>query len=143
MTMRAVALASGLALTLSACGPDDAPDTTTARSAAPVAAARASIAPPVLADDVRLHLERGNSAVGLGDYAVALRHYEAAVAADSTVGAAWFGVWMSLTELGETDRAAEARARLEQLGRPAPGDPHATTPADAGRDDTPPQEEGA
>ncbi len=142
MTGRAVACAAGLAVLLTACG-DPASDATTARSAAPVAAARASIAPPALTPEVRTHLERGNSAVGLGDWAIALGHYEAAVDADSTAGAAWFGVWMSLTELGETDRAAEARARVTQLGRPVPGDPHAITPADTSRYDTPPQEEGA
>lgn len=90
-------------------------------------------------------MDEGYAAFEAGNLSGALRSYEAAVEVDSTVAAAWFGVYMTYDALGETARAREIRERIIGMSAPTPGDPHA-----AFADDGPPsletsaaEEEGA
>lgn len=60
-------------------------------------------------------LDSGSAAFSARDYAGALRHYRAAVDQDSTVAAAWFGVYMAQTALGDERAAEEAFERAREL----------------------------
>jgi len=137
-----------IAIAAAACGGEAADDRATPRPGPP-ASDRVSIAPPPLAPEVRAHVDSGNVAFERGDVAAALGHFEAALAADTASGAAWFGAWMAHMELGDTERAAEARSRLGEVARPRPGDPHSDprvdprASSDPGSRNPSRQEEGA
>jgi len=103
------ALAMGLAL--GACRPDDQPT----RSIDPDAAVRTRAEMP---EALVAHLDSGNAAFRAHDFAGARDEYRAALAIDSTVTAAWFGVFMAERALGNADAAAQALARARDL---APG----------------------
>lgn len=105
----ALALAGGAAL--GACRPDDQPT----RSIDPDAAVRTRAEMP---EALVAHLDSGNAAFSGHDFAAARDEYRAALAIDSTVTAAWFGVFMAERALGNGDAAAEALARAQDL---APG----------------------
>lgn len=64
-----------------------------------------------LPDAVVAHLDSGNAAYRDGEYGRALRHYRSAAAADSTVAAAWFGVYMAERALGDSVAADSALRR--------------------------------
>jgi len=68
-----------------------------------------------LSESVVAQLDSGSAAFSSRDYAGALRHYQAAVAGDSTVAAAWFGVYMAQTALGDQRAAEDAFARARSL----------------------------
>lgn len=114
-----------VALGITACGGEPEPPTA-GPGAVETRETRVSIAPPVLAPDVRARLDEGNTAFENGEYEAARRSFEAAVAADTMAVAAWFGLYMTFVELGEPERAREVSARLEAMARPPLGDPHAT-----------------
>jgi len=128
--MRTPLTALAVGVLVMACGGDASSDPSGERLPGLPVSERASIAPRVLAPEVERHVTEGNTAFELGDAAGALEHFEAALEADSTEVTAWFGVWMTLAELGETTRAEEARARLTQFGAPRVGDPHAASQSD-------------
>lgn len=129
-------------LVVLACG-DGEPEATS-RGSEPPRQERVSISPPPLAPEVRTLIDEGNQAFERGDPEAALRSFEAAIEADSLSAAAWFGAYMTWAETGNTERAAEARARLTTLARPAFGDPHAADPTgtDGMMDETPQLEGG-
>jgi len=74
--------------------------------------------------EVRAPLEDGNEAARAGDFQAALDAYRAALAVDSTVGAAWLGVAWAQEELGQPEAARQARVRLRALAAPPRGGPH-------------------
>lgn len=88
--------------------------------AAPGAAER-DLPPPVT-----VHLDSGNVAYRAGEYEEARRHFRAAVAADTTAAAGWFGVYMAERALGNDAAAEAALQRAGGLGdasdmHPGPG----------------------
>lgn len=117
-----------LAVALAACGGSEAPTEETVR-ARPGGAP--SPAPAPIPAEVQAHLDEGNAAFEAGNLSGALRSFEAAVEADSTVAPAWFGVYMTYEALGETEKAGEIQARIVRMSAPGPGDPHAA-PTDGG-----------
>lgn len=80
-----------------------------------------------LPPSVTVHLDSGNAAYRADDYRGARRHFRAAVEADSTVAAAWFGVYMVERALGNDGAADSALRRAGGLDdatgmHPGPGD---------------------
>lgn len=73
------------------------------------AAARAA-AERDLPPSVTVPLDSGNVAYRAGDYEEARRHFRAAVEADTTAAAGWFGVYMAERALGN-ERAADSALR--------------------------------
>ena len=133
-------MARGVTLTLTglmvglvcaACGPDDPlDDMTVSREEIPEAAAAL--------------LDAGNDAFRAADYELAKQHYLAAVSADSTIAAAWYGVAMSERALGNDAAADSVLQRLGAIGATLPhpdvadsmpwsphGSPHASPAGDA------------
>jgi Tfp pilus assembly protein PilF len=72
------------------------------------------------------HLDRGNELYGAGDATAARAEYRAALAADSTSAAAWFGIYMASTALGDDVAAEEALGHVSRLAPDAgwQGHPH-------------------
>ena len=98
----------------SACAdppPDAQPDGTTEVS--DTAAARAAPAEPVAA--LRAVLDSAHKAFEEGDAVGALTLYHVAAERDSTLAAAWFGVFMSQRALGDTAAADSAFRRARRL----------------------------
>jgi Tfp pilus assembly protein PilF len=79
------------------------------------------------------HLDRGNGLYGAGDAAGARAEYRAALEADATSAAAWFGVYMASTLLGDDAAAEEALGHVNRLAPDAgwQGHPHAAGAAPA------------
>ncbi len=119
--LAAMAMTAGLV----ACGGTGGPASTPPEAPADQPVDRVSIAPPELAPEIRRRLDEGNAAFEAGDLEAAQGHYEAALEVDSTSAPAWFGLYMTLVELGENERAASAAARVQAVATPPPGDPHA------------------
>ena len=107
----AVVAALAVGVALGACRPDDQPT----RSIDPDDAVRTRAEMP---EALVAHLDSGNAAFRAHDFAGARDEYRAALAIDSTVTAAWFGVFMAERALGNADAAAQALARARDL---APG----------------------
>jgi tetratricopeptide (TPR) repeat protein len=74
---------------------------------------RADLAPAVAA-----HLDSGSVLFRADDHEAALEHYRMAVEIDPDAAAAWFGVYMAETALGNVEAATEA---LERAQREVPG----------------------
>jgi tetratricopeptide (TPR) repeat protein len=103
----------GLAFALVALGCRPAGDQRTETLTAEEArAARAALSPEVAA-----LIDSGNAAYRERRDEAALRHFGAAVQLDSTLAAAWFGVYMAEQRLGNTD-AAEAALRRARRAEP-------------------------
>ena len=94
-----------------ACRPDDQPT----RSIDPDAAERTRAELPA---ELVAHLDSGSAAYRADDFEAAREQYRAAVAMDSSVTAAWFGVYMAERALGNAEAAEEALKRAQDL---APG----------------------
>lgn len=93
-----------------------------------------------LPPSVTVHLDSGNAAYRADDYRRARRHFHAAVEADSSVAAGWFGVYMAERALGNDRAADSALRRAGATG--APSDVHHAPGIDSGGGMTPdPQEE--
>lgn len=68
-----------------------------------------------LAEQVVLALDSGNAAYRREDYETAREHFREAVRVDSTVAAAWFGLYMVERALGNEEAAEAARERAAGL----------------------------
>jgi tetratricopeptide (TPR) repeat protein len=90
---------------LAGCQRDDDQRTDTIRDR-DVLAARQQLDPAVTAA-----LDSGNVAYRARDYERALDHYQQAVAADQTLAAGWFGIYMAQLALGNVDAAEAAMAQ--------------------------------
>lgn len=77
-----------------------------------------------LPPSVTVHLDSGNAAYRADDYRRARRHFRAAVEADTTAAAGWFGVYMAERALGN-DRAADSALRRAGALGGAPDAHHA------------------
>jgi tetratricopeptide (TPR) repeat protein len=62
-----------------------------------------------------IHLDSANALYIAGDHAGALARYQSALAADSTNAAAWYGIYMASSVLGDTAAAAAALLQTERL----------------------------
>lgn len=77
-----------------------------------------------LPEQVVLALDSGNAAYRRNDYEAAREHFRGAVEVDSTVAAAWFGLYMVERALGNDEAAEAARERAagltgaEDMGHP-------------------------
>jgi hypothetical protein len=69
-----------------------------------------------LAYSLKAHLDSGNAAYSDQKYDVARDHYRRAVALDSTLSAAWFGIYMAETKLGNKAAADSAIVRARKEG---------------------------
>lgn len=74
---------------------------------------RESLPPELVAQ-----LDSGSAAFRAEDLDGALRHYQAVTEIDDQVAAGWFGIYMVHNARGETDAAAAALTRAQEL---APG----------------------
>lgn len=76
-------------------------------------------------------IDSGNVRFVAGDHAGALVHYRAATADAGSAAAAWYGVYMASSALGDTATAAEALGQVQQLVPEAvmSQNPHQATPA--------------
>jgi tetratricopeptide (TPR) repeat protein len=70
---------------------------------------RADLDPEVVA-----HLDSGSVLFRADDHQAALEHYRMAVEIDPDAAAAWFGVYMAETALGNIEAATEALARARR-----------------------------
>lgn len=96
---------------LTACVPEDQrTDTVDAEAGERV---RGELGPEVVAQ-----LDAGSAAFREGAYEKALEHYGKAVELDEEAAAAWFGVYMAHDALGNSEEAAKALERAQQI---APG----------------------
>lgn len=68
---------------------------------------------------VAVRIDSGNVAYRAGDYEAARRHFRAAAREDTTVGAAWFGVYMAERALGNAAAADSALQRAGALDDPS------------------------
>ncbi len=138
VTQASTALVLTIGLALSACGGKGG--TGSASSAARDTSARASR--EQVPDSVRQQLDSGNAAYRAKDYETARRHYGAATRMAPNFTAAWFGVYMAATALGDTASADSAKSHLGGMGQaagmhnvphagmmPPGGMPHGTTGA--------------
>lgn len=80
---------------------------------------------------VAVQVDSGNAAFRAGEYARARRHYTAATRADPHVPAAWFGLYMAESALGNRAAAESALARAGDIA-PAARIHHALPPVDSG-----------
>ena len=103
--------------TLAACGKGGP---ATSGTPADSAAAR-----PVVAEGGRAQLDSGNAAYRAKDYTGALAHYRAAVESQPRSPAAWFGVYMAQTALGNKAAADSAMNQARTLD-PGMGGGHPT-----------------
>jgi len=112
---RAPLLAATLvaALLSAGCGRSQPPG----RDAAQAPAATASGAPRMELG-AGVQLDSGNSSYRAKDYAGALAHYRNAAGRDPSLVAAWFGIYMAQTAMGNTVGADSAMQKVQAL---APG----------------------
>lgn len=101
--------------------PEDHPDISGMEGGAAAGTAQRALPP-----GVTVHLDSGNVAYRAGEYEEARRHFLAAVSADSTASAGWFGVYMAERALGNDAAADSALQRAGGLGEasgmhPSPG----------------------
>jgi tetratricopeptide (TPR) repeat protein len=83
------------------------------------------------------HLDGGNARFAAGDHEGALARYRAAAESDSTNAAAWYGIHMAGTALGDSALADQALARVRQLAPDAgPLDQHHPRPLPPGHPPT-------
>jgi Tfp pilus assembly protein PilF len=99
------------ALVLVGCRPDD--QKTSSIETSNVKSARAQLAPAVV-----MQLDSGNAAFKRKDYDLARTRYQAAVAADESVAAGWFGLYMTQVALKDSVAAEASLKRAQKL---APG----------------------
>lgn len=111
MSTRAIAFLLLAASALAACRRDADQRTETVRPET-MRQAREALAPAVVAQ-----IDSGNAAFRTRDFERARAYYRRAVQLDSTAAAAWFGVYMAETALGDAD-AAEAALRRAQAAAP-------------------------
>jgi tetratricopeptide (TPR) repeat protein len=88
--------------------PDD--QRTDSISADQVREAREALPPGAVAQ-----LDSGNAAYRARDYDAALRYYQAATREEPRAAAAWFGVYMAHTALGNDAAADSAMRRAQEL----------------------------
>lgn len=114
-----------LLLAASACGGGEEQDQRTGSISPRDAQQRARDALPL---EVIASIDSGNTRYRAGEYEAALEHFRAALARDSSVAAAWFGLYMTQKALGNPDAADRALERAGEMAgspsmlRPAPGD---------------------
>lgn len=113
-----------------ACRPDD--QRTETLDVGEAQRARQQLPPELVA-----HLDSGSAAYRRDDYQGSLEHYEAATRVSEEVAAAWFGVYMAQTALGNETAADSALQKARGL---APG---ATLIHPGGETDTAPRGGGA
>jgi hypothetical protein len=111
----AVVLALGLAVV--GCGGGGGQSGGTASTSAADTGARVSReqVPPAVA----AQLDSGNTAYRAKDYQKALGHYRQAANMAPEFTAAWFGMYMAETALGDTAAADSAKAHLGSMGQAA------------------------
>ena len=102
-----------------------------------------------LPSSVTVHLDSGNVAYRAGEYEEARRHFQAAVAADTSAAAGWFGVYMAERALGNDAAADSALRRAGGLGEASDMHPGAGSDAEGGGEmphppmDTPMEDTGS
>lgn len=112
-----------LALSLAACGDGEPEQRTETFSPQRAQETRAQLPPELAAA-----LDSGNAAYREGDYERARSHFRGIVEEDSTVTAAWFGIYMAEQALGNEEAAKAALDRAGDLSggasmmHPAPGE---------------------
>lgn len=107
----ALVLAAALAVTSTACRPDD--EKTGSVNVQAGQQARSELPPAVVA-----HLDSGSVAFRANDYEAARRHYREAARLAPKQASTWFGVYMAEKALGNAAAADSALARVREL---APG----------------------
>ena len=105
----ATCLALALALTGSACAPEEEQRTESMTDE------RARSAREALPDELVSRIDSGNAAYREGRYEEAATVYRRVVEADPDVAAGWFGLYMAERALGNHEAAEEALERAESL----------------------------
>jgi hypothetical protein len=129
----AFVLAVGLAAAGCGGGGNSGSTGGTADQSAPVSRAQ-------VPDSVRAQLDSGNAAYRAKDYEAARQHYRAAVGMAPDFTAAWFGVYMAETALGNQAAADSAKTHLGSMEQAAGAHnmphgemmPHGAMPTDTG-----------